>query len=201
MQPFDKIVDLYQAIHQDNPQQVAMVDRIAAELTPRAAVLDLGSGSGVPTAARFADQGMRVTGVDVAEKMVVAARQQVPCANFQQADFRILTFEAGRFDAITAFFSLLMLSKAEIEQILPRIRQWLRPGGVFAFSMVDFDGDEVPVEFLGVSFRASGYAPDDLKELLERSGFRSITIERTFFQPDGQEPEHQIFVLCRTPED
>jgi predicted TPR repeat methyltransferase len=178
-----------------------MVDRIAADLTPGATVLDLGSGSGVPTAARFAEHGMRLTGIDVAANMVAAARRQVPGAAFQQADFRSLTFEAGRFDAITAFFSLLMLSKAEIEETLPRIRQWLRPGGIFAFSMVDFDGDGVSVEFLGVSFLASGYAPGDLKELLERSGFRSITLEQAVFQPAGQEPEHQIFVLCRTPED
>ncbi len=201
MQPFDKIVDLYQATHGDNPQQVAVVDRIAAGLMPGASVLDLGSGSGVPTAARFAAQGIRVTGVDVAENMIAAARRQVPGADFQQADFRSLTFEAGSFDAVTAFFSLLMLSKAEIEEVVPKIRHWLRPGGTFAFSMVDFDGDEVPVEFLGVSFPASGYAPDDLKELLDRSGFRSVTIERAVFQPDGQEPEPQIFVFCRTPED
>jgi SAM-dependent methyltransferase len=201
MQPFDKIVDRYQETHGCNPQQVAMIDRIAASLAPGADVLDLGSGSGVPTAARFAGQGMRVTGVDVAENMVAAARRQVPGADFQQADFRSLTFDAGRFDAITAFFSLLMLSKAEIADILPRIKQWLRPGGIFALSMVDFDGDEVPVDFLGISFRASGYTPNDLKELLEYSGFRSVTTERSVFQPDGQEPERQIFVLCRIPED
>jgi ubiquinone/menaquinone biosynthesis C-methylase UbiE len=199
MQPFDQIVNLYQEIHGDNPHQVAMVDRIAANLTAGAAVLDLGSGSGIPTAARFAGLGMRVTGVDLSEKMIVAARQQVPNADFQQADFRSLTFETGCFEAVTAFFSLLMLSKAEIEKVLPRIRRWLRPGGFFAFSMVDFDGDEVPVEFLGVSFKASGYTPDALTALLDRSGFRSITVERNVFQSDAQDSERQIFVLCQTP--
>ena len=49
-------------------------------------MLDLGCGTGLPTARQLTDAGLRVTGVDLSAGMLALARANVPDAEFVQAD-------------------------------------------------------------------------------------------------------------------
>jgi SAM-dependent methyltransferase len=60
-------------------------------------VLDVGTGSGI-FAEAFAGQGLRVTGVDVQEAMLEAARRYVPGAQFARAASEDLPFPDASFD-------------------------------------------------------------------------------------------------------
>jgi SAM-dependent methyltransferase len=60
-------------------------------------VLDIGTGSGI-FAEAFAGQGLRVTGVDVQEAMLEAARRYVPGARFERAASEELPFPDASFD-------------------------------------------------------------------------------------------------------
>jgi len=60
-------------------------------------VLDIGTGSGV-FAEIFAALGLEVTGIDVQETMIEAARTFVPGAHFQRAASENLPFLDGTFD-------------------------------------------------------------------------------------------------------
>lgn len=86
MQPFDLIAAEYQRVHSTNPHQVALVDDLAGRLAPGSAVLDLGCGTGVPTAGRLVVAGHAVTGVDTSSAMLALARTQVAGAEFVQGD-------------------------------------------------------------------------------------------------------------------
>ena len=92
-----------------------------------------------------------------------------------------------------------MLSRAEIEQTLVKIKNWLEPGGWFALSMVNMDTDSLPLEFLGVPVFVTGYPQDQLAEKLTAAGFRVESIETVDFTPAGTPPESQIFALCQLP--
>jgi ubiquinone/menaquinone biosynthesis C-methylase UbiE len=200
MEVFDHLAEQYQGRHGSNPVQAALVERIGALLPAGSSVLDLGCGTGVPTARMLTASGHRVVGVDISEGMLAMAREQVPAAEFVHADVTGLPAGFGRFDAVTAFFSLLMLSKADIERVLSRTAGWVPPGGYLGLGMVDFDGDGLPFEFLGVPVTVSGYPAPDLAALVTRHGFRVESIETVGFTPDGGPPESQIFVLAqRTP--
>jgi ubiquinone/menaquinone biosynthesis C-methylase UbiE len=199
MEAFDQLAELYQGEHSQNPFQAAAIEKIDALLPATASVLDLGCGTGVPTARDLTAAGRRVVGVDIAEGMLELAREQVPAAEFVHADVRELPADFGRFGAVTAFFSLLMLSRAEIEQTLTKIRGWLEPGGWFSLSMVDLDADSLPVEFLGVPVFVTGYPQDQLAAKLTAAGFRVASIKTVQFTPAGTPPESQIFALCQAP--
>lgn len=199
MQPFDQLAEIYQNVHSDNPAQAALIDRIAALILPGSSVLDLGCGTGVPTAANFIAAGHRVIGVDIAEGMLRHAREQVPAAEFVRADVKDLPADYGTYDAVTAFFCLLMLSKADIEKTLQKVAGWVRPGGYFGLSMVEFDADSMPVEFLGVPVQVSGYLPADLRVRLQNAGFHVLSLESVEFVPPQGPPEQQIFALCQVP--
>ena len=199
MEVFDLLAEKYQGEHSHNPFQSALVEQLAALLPGGASVLDLGCGTGVPTAKLLTESDHRVVGVDVSEGMLRLAREQVPAAEFVHADFTALPGDFGRFEAVTAFFSLLMLSKADIERTLDKVNGWLEPGGYFAVGMVNFDGDGLPFEFLGVPVTVSGYLQDDLAAVLEAHGFTVVSIETVEFTPAGTPPESQIFALAQRP--
>jgi ubiquinone/menaquinone biosynthesis C-methylase UbiE len=199
MEVFDQLAEKYQGEHSNNPFQTALVERISALLPAGTSVLDLGCGTGVPTAKVLTESDHRVVGVDISTGMLKLAREQVPAAEYVAADFKDLPDDFGQFDAVTAFFSLLMLSKADIEQVLTKAAGWLRPGGYLGLGMVNFDGDSLPFEFLGVPVTVSGYLEPDLAAVVEAHGFHVETIETVDFTPPDGPPESQIYVLARTP--
>jgi hypothetical protein len=112
-----------------------------------------------------------------------------------------VTIADSSFDAITAFFSLLMLSTAEISSMIERIASWLRPGGIFALGMVDFEGDSVQVDFMGIQFKASGMRREALDGLAASWGLAVLSSRTVVHEPEGGSPEAQIFALYRKPTD
>lgn len=199
MEVFDQLAEMYQGEHSHNPFQAAVIERVNGLVPPGSSILDLGCGTGVPTARTFTEAGHRVIGVDVSQGMLNLARDQVPAADFRHADFRDLPDDFGTFDAVTSFFALLMLSRADIDATLRKVVGWLRPGGYFAVGMVNFDGDSVPMEFLGVPVSISGYPEAEWRARLEDTGFTVLDIETVEFTPENGPAESQIYALCQTP--
>jgi trans-aconitate methyltransferase len=194
-EPFDLIADAYQKLHGANPHQLEALTALHVALRPESPVLDLGCGTGVPTAQFLSARGHKVTGIDNAAAMLAKAKEQVPSGHFLQLDMRSATFSKSTFAAVTAFFSLLMLSQAEIPEMFDRIQRWLIPDGFFSLGMVDFEGDSVDVDFMGINFKASGLRLEALDELAARAGLTKLTSNTVLHQPDGGEPEAQIFAL------
>jgi hypothetical protein len=65
--------------------------------------------------------------------------------------------------------------------------------------MVNFDGDSLPFEFLGVPVTVSGYLEPDLVAVLQAHGFTVTSIETVDFTPEGGPAESQIFALAQLP--
>ncbi|HEY5833556.1 class I SAM-dependent DNA methyltransferase [Streptomyces sp.] len=200
---FDAIGDRYDEAFPHKEGQLAAGTWLTASLAPGSRVLDLGCGTGTPTARQLTDAGLRVTGVDLSSGMLARARENVPEAEFLRADIADLAdggpLAAGGFDAAAAFFSLLMLPKAEIPFALGSIRDLLRPGGLLALSMVEADLDDTPIPFLGNTIRVSGYLRDELRHVVTDAGFEVTEEESYAYAPASTAvpPEEQIFLYCR----
>ena len=123
-------------------------------------MLDLATGPGY-AAARGAERGAPVVGVDVAKAMVALAARLHPGLDFRQADVHELPFELGSFDAVVGNFLILHLGRPE--QAMAGFVSMLRPGGRLALTAWD-----VPerARFLGVFLDAVAEAgatpPEDL---------------------------------------
>jgi SAM-dependent methyltransferase len=205
---FDAIGDGYdQAFPRKEGQWVAGA-WLAASLPAAASVLDLGCGSGLPTARQMVDAGHSVTGVDQSRLMVELARANVPQATFHHLDLADLrpgapgaelAGGAGRYDGVVAFFSLLMLPRREIPHALRMIRSLLRPEGLLALGMVEADVDDFPIPFLGRSIRVSGYLRDELRLVVLDAGFDVVEESSHAYAPASTQvpPEEQIFLQCR----
>lgn len=211
---FDAIGARYQEVFPARSGQLGCGEWLLAQLPAGARVLDVGCGAGEPTARQLADGGLRVTGVDLSAGMLEQARAAAPGASFHRLDvFDLGTVRAeqvwgvpelgpdgaGSLDAATAFFSLLMLPRAEISEVLGRVRGLLRPGGLLAVGMVEADLDDAPLPFLDREIRVSGYLREELAGLLERSGFAVEAADSYSYAPAGSAvpPETQLYLRCR----
>ncbi|GJF30058.1 methyltransferase [Kitasatospora sp. NE20-6] len=211
---FDAIGHRYAEVFPDRAGQLACGDWLLAELPPGARVLDVGCGTGDPTARQLVAGGLRVTGVDLSDGMLTEARRVVPGAELHRLDMYDLATGraatvwdapslgpdgAGSFAAATAFFSLALLPRAEIGVVLHRMRALLQPGGLLALGLAEADLDAAPLPFLGRELRVSGYLREELVRTLVGAGF---TVESCTGHPyapasTALPPEEQLFLRCR----
>lgn len=198
---FDAIGAGYENAFGRPPVVDAAVRELLAVLPPSARVLDVGSGTGRPVAADLVAAGHRVTGIDVSAEMVRIAREQVPGAEFVQADVREWESEPGTWDAVCAFFPFLQLPRAETERALGRIAGWLAPGGRFALITVPADVEDVPVDFLGHTIRVTSFPADALADRVRAAGLEVTGTRTETFAPDkpGAEPEEHLLISARKP--
>jgi ubiquinone/menaquinone biosynthesis C-methylase UbiE len=198
-QAFDHIGTRYDEAFPHKDGQVEATERLAARLVPGARVLDVGCGTGLPTARLLCDAGIEVTGVDISAGMLDLARRNVPEASLHQVDILDLEPSFGQFDGAVAFFSLLMLPKAEIPRALSLLGQLLRPGAPLVLGMVEADVDDEPIPFLGATVRVTGYPRTALEPLLAAGGFAVDDVRDRAYDPvgPGAPPEVQLFVTAR----
>lgn len=200
---FDAIGDRYDEAFPHKEGQLAAGEWLTRSLPAGARVLDLGCGTGLPTARQLVDAGFEVVGVDLSSGMLELARTKVPEATFHRLDLADLypggPADLGRFDGVAAFFSLLMLPRAEIPTALRTIHDLLAPGGLFAVSMVEADVDNRTIPFLGNTIRVSGYLREELRKVIETAGFEILEEASYTYAPAISDvpPEEQVFLSCR----
>jgi SAM-dependent methyltransferase len=132
----------------------------AARVREGTRLLDLATGPGY-AAARAAERGASVVGVDVAAAMVVLAAGLHPGLEFRQADAHELPFDDASFDAVVGNFLILHLGRPE--QAMAEAVRVLRPGGALALTTWDF-AERVRMfgVFLDAIAEAGATPPDDL---------------------------------------
>ncbi|MFI6770666.1 class I SAM-dependent DNA methyltransferase [Streptomyces sp. NPDC050355] len=201
---FDAIGDRYDDAFPHKEGQLASGAWLAGALPAGSRILDLGCGTGLPTARQLSEAGHRVVGIDLSPSMVKLARDNVPDAEFHRLDIADLRGGrlggAGSFDGIAAYFSLLMLPRAEIPYALGMLHDLLRPEGLLALSMVEADVDDFTIPFLGNSIRVSGYLRDDLRRVVHDAGFDVVGEDAYAYAPASTDvpPEIQLFLHLRS---
>ncbi|WP_433544197.1 class I SAM-dependent methyltransferase (plasmid) [Streptomyces sp. CA-294286] len=196
---FDALGADYERAFGGSPAHHDSLRRLLDDLAPGSRVLDVGSGTGRPTAAALAAAGHRVLGVDVSPVMVALARRQVPEAEFQQADIHDMPLPEASFDAVCVYFSLLQMSRAEQSALLHRLVRALRPGGLCALATVPLDVEDVQGVFMGRDVRVTSFAAEDFTAAVREAGLTVTHQEGLLFTPahPGAGPEPHLFVHGR----
>ena len=74
--------------------------------------LDVATGTGW-TARRLASRGAKVTGIDIGEGVIEAAKRIAPEIDFKVGDAEALEFPDQRFDCVTSTFGVMFVSRPE----------------------------------------------------------------------------------------
>ena len=93
---FDAIGERYDDVFPHKSGQIIATQWVVDRLPPGGRVLDLGCGTGVPTAGMLAESGLEVVGVDVSAEMLALARRNVPTGRFVAMDLLELDSSLGR---------------------------------------------------------------------------------------------------------
>jgi sarcosine/dimethylglycine N-methyltransferase len=152
-----------------------------AGITAGMSVLDVGSGVGGPARFLAATHGCQVTGVDLSEPFVDAARYlsgrtgQSGQVSFQTASALELPFDDGRFDV--ALLQHVAMNISDRAGLYREIRRVLKSGGRFATFDAVLKGGEphYPVPWArtpATSFLLTAIAT---REAIEPAGFRTLT--------------------------
>lgn len=96
-------------------------------------ILEIGCGDG-RDAKEIVKRTSRYVGFDISEELIKLARQYVPNGKFEVADATAYKYP-GNLDIVFAFASLLHLDKDEVRDVLQKIRQALKPGGILFISL------------------------------------------------------------------
>jgi ubiquinone/menaquinone biosynthesis C-methylase UbiE len=194
---FNKIGKKYETVFGQNQNQIAAIEWLINQLPQQAHVLDVGCGTGEPTARLITEAGHQVLGIDASPKMLDIAVEQAPLANFELMDMVDLNLPGQQFDAITAFFSLLMLPKETIAKVLRKLVSVLKPQGYFVLAMVEGDLDYVEIPFIESNISVSAYFEDELTRLLGEANLTVLQVKRADFSASAEAPpESQLFYYC-----
>lgn len=198
---FDALGERYEDLFGQVPEQGEALDWLKGRLPSGARVLDVGSGTGRPTAEVLAGAGHAVTGIDVSAAMVEAARSLVPGARFEQADVRTYVPEAGGFDAVCSFFPLLVMDQPEIEAALDRMASWVAPGGYLVLATVPGDIRGLDIEWMGHPVTVSSLSAEQHLRRLTEAGLEVLHHHTSDFVPADPlaGPEEHFFCYARRP--
>ncbi|GGU49289.1 class I SAM-dependent methyltransferase [Streptomyces lavendofoliae] len=198
---FDAVGVRYEEVFARVPGQLAALDWLIGSLPPGARVLDVGSGTGRPVAETLTRAGYAVTGIDVSAEMVRLARERVPAASFEQADVRTYRAPEGGYDAVCAFFPLLVMDQPEVERSLSAMASWVAPGGAFAMATVPGDVRGLDTVWMGHRVTVSSLATEDQLRVLREAGLEIVHHHTALYRPHGPEaePEPHLYVHARRP--
>ncbi|MGW0996832.1 class I SAM-dependent methyltransferase [Streptomyces sp. NPDC002523] len=195
---FDALGLDYEKAFASSEAHLASLRWLLERLEPGSRVLDVGSGTGRPTAQTLAAAGHHVLGVDVSPVMVDLAARQVPEAEFRLADIRELPLTDSSFDAVCVYFSLLQMSRAEQSAVVAKVARAVRPGGLAVLATVPLDLEAVDGVFMGRPVRVTSFAAADFARLATEAGLTVLAEEHALFSPAHPDavPEPHLFLHC-----
>jgi 2-polyprenyl-6-hydroxyphenyl methylase/3-demethylubiquinone-9 3-methyltransferase len=181
-------------LHTINPLRTKFIVEKLTNPTPK--VLDVGCGGGILSEA-LAKAGAQVTGIDLSQESIKAARQHAQSQNLS-IDYREISAEeiaqtqAGSFDVVTCMEMLEHVP--EPEKVIAACAQALKPGGHIFFSTIN----RTPKAFLFVIFGGEyilrllprgthTYSklirPSELKAWSEKNGLEFVRLASLIYNP------------------
>jgi SAM-dependent methyltransferase len=135
------------------------------ELLPGVEVLDLGCGPGRDSAF-FREQGLVPLCFDMSPEMLKLCEKKGLAT--MRGDLENLPFGPSSFDGVWAYTSLLHMPKANLPSVLEKIREILRPSGIFYLGMKegDFEGFKESDRYPGTKRFFSYYTDEQLRTQL-----------------------------------
>ena len=154
-----------------------------SELLPKnSSILDIGCGTGQPIAEYLSNQGFKVTGIDISEKMIEEANKlNLVNATFIEKD--ILEFESEvKFDGIIAFDSTFHIEESKQKEVIKVISNLLKEDGYFIFTH-GLEKGTVKGTMFDNEFIYSALSKEELLNTLKENDLEIIRWEEHYQEP------------------
>jgi SAM-dependent methyltransferase len=176
-----------------DPARERYLEAFSQRLDADASVLELGCGAAPGTTRALASR-FRLMAVDLSQRQLDAAREQVPGATLLRGDFLELELPAASFEGVAAFYSLNHVPRERLGELLERIAGWLVPGGVLVAVLGAGNSPDWVGEWIdGTTMFFSSWDAETNRRLLARAGFALVLDELvTIQEPEGSAIFHWV---------
>jgi 2-polyprenyl-3-methyl-5-hydroxy-6-metoxy-1,4-benzoquinol methylase len=151
-------------------------------------VLDLGCGPGnVLNVLCSSGKEFSVTGLDLSEKMIEVAKNNIPTGEFYCKDIRDINFSEDSFDVIILSFCIVHLEHSDVEALIKKISKYLENKGKIYLSFMEgkksgFETTSFSKEEIYFNY----YSADEIVNLLNKYGFKTFKISKQDYpETDG----------------
>ncbi|HMB92861.1 MAG TPA: class I SAM-dependent methyltransferase [Rhodothermales bacterium] len=170
MREYDQIAEWFTAVRSP---EVGIPDltTFAQFLSPRARILDLGCGDGIPLSQWLLRKGFDLTGLDSSAEMIARYRANFPTVSASCERAQEACFAPRSFEAIVAWGMLFHLSRTDQEAVLEKASGWLKPQGRLLFTAGDLE-EVAESEMNGVTFQYTSLGAGAYRRILGSVGMR-----------------------------
>lgn len=179
----------FRADSNPNDMEKYFLDSFIKQIRKEAIILDLGCGIGVPFDHYLIKNGIKITGIDIADKHISLAQQNVPQAQFIKGDFSKYNFGTEKFDGIISFYAIFHIPREEHRDLFLKMFNLLNKDGVILITL-GTSGSEYGEEkdWCGTPMAWSTYKPEEYKKIITEIGFKII--EEKFEGQPGDDEFH-----------
>ena len=171
-----------------------VLSQFASDLSAAPRLLDLGCGAGKGPLSTLPTEN--AVGLDFSEAQLQLARERTD-AELVAGEMTALPFADERFEAVTAFYSVIHLPVPDHADCYGEVARVLEPGGRFLFSIGDdWAGENEAWLDAGERMAWSFPSLSETEQLLEEAG---LVVEERFGVRSELDDGDWPFFLCRKP--
>lgn len=178
-QTYDRLADKYHAQRGNFEITHLISDFYLALHKANGTLLDLGCGTGSPTATFFLERDWDVHGVDISKGMLELAARITPKMKCTHCDMCSFSAEEASYDGVCAIYSFFHVPLESQASLLARIARLLKPEGKLLMTYATdaytgkprFDGT---MEFMGERLYYGHETPEILHAQLNDAGLKLL---------------------------
>lgn len=168
------------------------LEKLNELLPPHSRILDIGCGAGKPVDSFFVSKGHTVTGIDISEKMIELAKQNVPQAEYKVEDMTELKDGEYNVNAVVSFYAIFHTPRKTHQELLHKINSFLTATGYLLITMGSSEWEGKEADFHEAEMFWSHFDSRKNRELVEKAGFEVLVDEI-----DGTGGEKHQVILAR----
>jgi len=168
---WDKLNDLKRMSFAVNPMAYERTKYVAGNVG-EGKILDIGSGPG-NLENLLKGRSNDVIGIDISSKSVARTKKMFPKYKFVVGDFLNMNIKSlGKFDCVTALEVMEHISPSKTFTFLKKVKQVLKPGGIFVVSVPLNEGlEEMIPKGENPNAHVRAYTPSIIRTELKVGGF------------------------------
>jgi len=157
-----------------------LLDLFAARFPKGSFLCDAGCGPSAHIGRYFFDKGLRVIGVDIADRCIELARAHNPGMQFERADIAHLAFPADSFEGIVSYYSIVHTPKTSIDEIFREFHRILKSRGYLLVAVKAGTDEGYRNELLGIETEIyfAFFTEEEIAQYFKQGGFQLESIER-----------------------
>jgi ubiquinone/menaquinone biosynthesis C-methylase UbiE len=186
--------------HEKKPKDREILRRFLQEIGSRRPVWDFGCGPG-QTADYLNNLGLKISGLDLSEKILEQARTMHPEITFRKGNILALEFENASLAGVVAFYAIVHFAEEQVGLAFREVFRVLQPEGIFLFTYHVGKETIHLDEFLGrkidLDFRF--FTTDFISKGLKDSGFEKIGVIEREPYPGVEYESRRAYVFAVKP--